>query len=327
MSYARVRCAGLLGVTGELVEIEAMLADGLPGITVTGLPDSALNEARERVRAAIANSGETWPMRRITVNLYPADLPKRGSSFDLGIALAILGGTGTLPLAALDGVLVLGELGLDGQVRPVRGVLPMVAAAARAGAVEAVVPAANAAEAALVPGIRVYAASSLAAVTAHIRGITGLPDPPPVPPPPVAGELDLSDVAGQDLGRYAVEVAAAGGHHMALFGAPGAGKTMLAQRLPSLLPGLDDEAALEVTALHSIAGVLAPGAPLVRRPPFRAPHHTASVAALVGGGSGLPRPGALSLAHRACCSWTRRPNIRATPWTRCGSRWRTGSSR
>ncbi|MDI1459466.1 YifB family Mg chelatase-like AAA ATPase [Catellatospora sp. KI3] len=298
MSYARVLCAGLDGVTGELVEVEAMLADGLPGVTVTGLPDSALNEARERVRAAITNSGETWPMRRIIINLYPADLRKRGSGFDLSMALAVLGGTGTLPLAALDGVLVLGELGLDGEVRPVRGVLPMVAAAARAGAVEAVVPTANAAEAALVPGVRVYAADSLAAVTAHIRGITALPDPPPVAGPPAAAELDLADVAGQDMGRLAVEVAAAGGHHLALFGAPGAGKTMLAQRLPSLLPRLDDGAALEVTALHSIAGVLAPGAPLVRRPPYQAPHHTASVAALVGGGSGVPRPGALSLAHR-----------------------------
>ncbi|MEV4413488.1 YifB family Mg chelatase-like AAA ATPase [Catellatospora sp. NPDC049609] len=298
MSYAKVLCAALEGATGQLVRVEADLALGLPGVVVTGLPDTALNEARERVRAAITNSGETWPQRRITVNLDPADLRKRGSGFDLSVALAILGGSGTLPLVALDGVLVLGELGLDGSVRPVRGVLPMVAAAARQGVTRAIVPLGNAAEAALVPGMQVRAADTLNRVTGFVRGRCALLDPPDVPPPATAAEPDLADVAGQELGRLGVEVAAAGGHHLALFGPPGAGKTMLAQRLPSLLPRLDDEAALEVTALHSIAGVLAPGAPLIRRPPFQAPHHTASVASLVGGGSGLARPGALSLAHR-----------------------------
>ncbi|GAB4047728.1 YifB family Mg chelatase-like AAA ATPase [Catellatospora paridis] len=298
MSYAMVLCAALEGVTGQLVRVEADLAPGLPVVVLSGLPDTALNEARERVRAAITNSGERWPQQRISINLDPADLRKRGSAFDLPIALSILGGTGTLPLAGLDDVLVLGELGLDGSVRPVRGVLPMVAAAAGQGVAKAIVPVGNAAEAALVPGMRVLAADTLGRVIGFLRGRCALLEPPEAPARTVGPEADLADVAGQELGRLGVELAAAGGHHLALFGPPGAGKTMLAQRLPSLLPQLDDEASLEVTALHSIAGMLAPGEPLLRRPPYQAPHHTASVAALVGGGSGLARPGALSLAHR-----------------------------
>ncbi|WP_155372112.1 YifB family Mg chelatase-like AAA ATPase [Catellatospora vulcania] len=298
MSYAMVLCAALEGVTGQLVRVEADLAAGLPVMVLTGLPDTALNEARERVRAAVVNSGEPWPQRRISVNLDPADLRKRGSAFDLPIALAVLGGTGTLPLAGLDDVVVLGELGLDGSVRPVRGVLPMVAAAARQGIARAIVPVGNAAEAALVPGMRVLAADRLGRVIGFLRGECALIEPPDALPQAGGPEPDLADVAGQETGRLGLEVAAAGGHHLALFGPPGAGKTMLAQRLPSLLPLLDDAASLEVTALHSIAGALAPGEPLLRRPPYQAPHHTASVPALVGGGSGLARPGALSLAHR-----------------------------
>jgi magnesium chelatase family protein len=298
MSYAKVLCASLVGVGGRLVEVEADLALGLPGVVITGLPDTALNEARERVRAAISNSGTPWPQRRITINLHPADMRKQGSAFDLPIALAVLGGTGTLPLAALDGVLVLGELGLDGSVRPVRGVLPMVATAAQHGITEAIVPLGNAAEASLVPGVRVHAADSLHRVLTFIRGEGELLRPPPAMAEPAVPGPDLAEVAGQEMGRLGVEVAAAGGHHLALFGPPGAGKTMLAQRLPSLLPRLDDAAALEVTALHSIAGTLPPGVALLRRPPYQAPHHTTSIPALVGGGSGVARPGALSLAHR-----------------------------
>ena len=193
---------------------------------------------------------------------------------------------------------MLGELGLDGAVRPVRGVLPMVAAAARAGLTRVIVPLANAREAGVVPGVTVQAVDSLHRLVAHIRDAEALLDLPPVEEAPPPAGPDLADVAGQELGRFGLEVAAAGGHHLALFGAPGAGKTMLAERLPSILPELDDDAALEVTALHSIAGVLPPDGRLVRRPPYQAPHHTASAAALVGGGSGLARPGALSLAHR-----------------------------
>ncbi|MEV4760451.1 YifB family Mg chelatase-like AAA ATPase [Micromonospora sp. NPDC049559] len=298
MSYAKVLCVGLVGVTGHLVEVEADLSPGLPAVVLSGLPDTALNEARDRVRAAVVNSGQRWPNRRITVNLLPATLPKHGSAFDLAIAAALLGGAGELPLVALDGVVLLGELGLDGAVRPVRGVLPMVAAAVRAGIDRVVVPLDNAAEAAIVPGVRVRAVDSLHRLVAFVRDGTPLLDPPtPAPrvPPPAP---DLADVAGQPLGRRALEVAAAGAHHLALIGPPGAGKTMLAERLPGILPELDDDTALEVTALHSIAGLLPPGAPLLRRPPFQAPHHSATAASLVGGGSGLARPGAVSLAHR-----------------------------
>ncbi|MGY0007860.1 YifB family Mg chelatase-like AAA ATPase [Micromonospora sp. I033] len=298
MSYAKVLCVGLVGMAGHVVEVEADLAPGLPGVVISGLPDTALHEARDRVRAAIVNSGQKWPNRRITLNLLPATLPKYGSAFDLAIAVAVLGGSGELPLVPLEATVVLGELGLDGTVRPVRGVLPMVAAAARAGFPQVVVPAGNAAEAAVIPGVRVRAVDTLHRLVAFVRDGTPLLAPPADPPTPVTGGPDLADVAGQRLGRRALEVAAAGGHHLALLGPPGAGKTMLAERLPSVLPELDDDAALEVTALHSIAGLLPPGGRLLRRPPFQAPHHTATVPALVGGGSGLARPGAVSLAHR-----------------------------
>lgn len=298
MSYAKVLCVGLVGVAGHVVEVEADLSPGLPTVVLSGLPDTALNEARDRVRAAIVNSGQTWPNRRITINLLPAALPKHGSQFDLAIAAVLLGGAGELPLAPLEGVVLLGELGLDGTVRPVRGALPMVAAAARAGIHRVVVPLANAREAAVVPGVTVKAVDHLHRLIAFIRDGDRLLDPPPATPAAAPPALDLADVSGQWLGRRALEVAAAGGHHLALLGPPGAGKTMLAERLPSLLPELDDDAALEVTALHSIAGLLPPTGQLLRRPPFQAPHHTATVASLVGGGPGLARPGALSLAHR-----------------------------
>jgi magnesium chelatase family protein len=297
MSYAKVLAVGLLGLAGHLVEVEADLAAGLPGLTLTGLPDTALSEARDRVRAALVNSGETWPNRRITVNLLPAGLPKHGSVFDLAIAVGVLAGAGELPLAPLGGVVLVGELGLDGTVRSVRGVLPGVLAAARAGLTKVVVPVANASEAALVPGMTVRATDSLRRLIDFVRGAGPLLAIPPDPPLSTVDGPDLAEVVGQDLGRRGLELAAAGGHHVMMVGPPGAGKTMLARRLPSILPPLSDEAALEVTAVHSIAGILPAGSPLVRRPPFQAPHHTASVPALVGGGSALARPGAVSLSH------------------------------
>ena len=309
----------LVGVQGHLVDVEADLGQGVPSFSLVGLPDTSLSESRDRVRAAVVNSGQPWPStRRITINLSPASLPKRGSSFDLAIAAAVLAAQSAVPPGVFDRAVLLGELGLDGRARPVRGVLPAVAAAAAAGVESVVVPAANAAEARLVPGLRVTGVRSLRELVAlarseplpeeafvdaddddhddaEARGAAGAdPDATPV----TSGEPDLRDVLGQATARFAMEVAAAGGHHVLMLGPPGAGKTMLAERLPGLLPALDSAAALEVTAVHSVAGTLPPGTPLVTRPPFQAPHHNASVPAIVGGGSSQVRPGAASLAHR-----------------------------
>jgi len=330
MALARTHSVALVGVHGHLVEVEADIANGLVGMVLVGLPDTALREARDRIRAAIVNSGEQWPQRRITVGLSPASLPKRGSGFDLAIAISVLAAAGAVRAAALAGVMFLGELGLDGQLRPVHGVLPAAVAAAAAGFHDVVVARANAQEAALVPGVRVVSAPALAALLTWMRGeppgggaavqeavqelaggtITSLSGAAPgVPGPaghgfpedPAASRspaLDLSDVLGQPVARRAAEICAAGGHHLSLLGPPGAGKTMLAERLPTILPRLGPEAALEVTSIHSVAGTLPVGCPLMTAPPFCGPHHTATKAAIVGGGSGIIRPGAASLAHR-----------------------------
>jgi magnesium chelatase family protein len=298
MSYAKALSVALVGVEGHLVEVEADIANGLPGVVIIGLPDTALSEARDRVRAAVVNAGESWPSRRITVALLPASLPKAGSAFDLAVAAAVLtaerGGSG-----ALAGTVLLGELGLDGRVRPVRGVLPAVLEAARRGMRRVVVPAANAAEARLVPDVAVVAVDSLGTT---MRLLRGRPLPPmQEPSPPVVDQNPVPDVAevlGQERGVLALTLAAAGGHHLGYFGPPGSGKTMLAERLPGLLPPLRPEEALEVTAVHSVAGMLPAGAGLISLPPYQAPHHTASAPALVGGGAGFARPGAASLAHR-----------------------------
>jgi magnesium chelatase family protein len=298
MALARTLSVALSGVTGRLIEVEADLSSGLPGLTFTGLADVSVTEARDRVRAAVLNSGLSWPAQRITVALLPADVRKNGSIFDLALALAVLGAADAVRASAVAAAAWLGELGLDGRLRPVRGVLPAVLAARDAGVVTVVVPRANAGEAALVAGIEVRAAGSLIEV---IRAVRGDGEPlalaEPAAAAPEAAGPDLADVVGQPVGRRALEIAAAGGHHLMLSGEPGAGKTMLAARLPGILPELSDADALEVTALHSVAGVLPTTVGLVRRPPMQAPHHTASMAALVGGGSGLARPGAASLAH------------------------------
>jgi magnesium chelatase family protein len=298
VTLARTWSVGLAGVHGAMVEVEVDMAAGVPHVALVGLPDAVVRQSVDRVRAAVVNAGASFPQRRITIGLSPAAMPKQGSGFDLALAAAILAASGTVPQESIDRLVLLGELGLDGSVRGIRGVLPAVLAAARAGHRQVVVPAANAEEAALADRVEVLTARTLGEVLAHLAGRERLPRhvrgplPEPAPPP------DLGDVVGQAAGRRAVEVAAAGGHHLFLAGPPGAGKTMLAERLPGLLPPLDEEAALEVTAIHSVAGTLPPGAPLVTRPTFEAPHHSATMAALIGGGSGQIRPGALCRAHR-----------------------------
>ncbi|QAY70550.1 YifB family Mg chelatase-like AAA ATPase [Xylanimonas protaetiae] len=303
MTLGTTAAVALVGLSGHVVEVQAQLAWSVPGFVLVGLPDTALSESRDRVRAAVLSSRIDWPNRKITVNLSPASLPKRGSSFDLAIAVAVLAGAGAIPAAGLDRVVHLGELGLDGRLQPVRGVLPMVASAVAAGFGDVVVPTADVAEASLVPGARVRGATTLADVVAlHGGEPPFVPDVEPVRPTRAGVEGrppgDLADVLGQDVPRLALEIAAAGGHHLLFTGPPGAGKTMLASRLPGILPDLSEAEAVEVTSVHSVAGTFDPGAGLMTRPPYEDPHHTATAASVVGGGSGLPRPGAASRAHR-----------------------------
>jgi len=299
MSLASAWAVALHGVDGVLVEIEAHIGPGLPGLQMVGLPDTALSEARDRVRAAVLNSGERWPPRRMTLALSPATLPKGGSSYDLALACALLAADRRIPAERLHGLVLIGELALDGRLRQVRGVLPAVLAARQVGIGQVVVPTASLAEASLVDGVQVHGATCLRDVLSWLRNpAAGLACPGPLRPAPPSTVPDLGDVLEQGDARWAVEVAAAGGHHLLLTGPPGTGKTMLAQRMVGLLPALTDREALEVTAVHSVAGLLAPETPLITVPPFVAPHHTSSVAALVGGGSGLAKPGAVSRAHR-----------------------------
>jgi magnesium chelatase family protein len=288
----------LTGVQGHVVRVEVDAAAGIPGMTVVGLPDTAVREARDRVRSAISNSGATWKSCKVTVSLSPASVRKRGSGFDLALACACLAAFDAVPHDALGKWVLIGELGLDGSVRPVRGVLPMVLAAVRAGRSQLLVAEASGGEAALVPGAEVAVVDSLGEAVDVLRGEVAARWADAVTPhSQVDEELDLRDVNGQQTPRFAVEVAAAGGHHLLMHGAPGAGKSLLAERLPSLLPALSEDEILEVTAIHSVYGALRPERPMVVRPPFQAPHHTATAVALVGGGTGIARPGAVSLAH------------------------------
>ncbi|EHK87298.1 YifB family Mg chelatase-like AAA ATPase [Saccharomonospora azurea] len=298
MALARSWSIALLGIEGRSVEIEADIGAGMPGTKLVGLPDPGLREAKDRVRAAVRNSRHTWPDTNVTLGLSPANLPKVGSSYDLGIAVAVLAASGAVPAGELPGTVMLGELALDGRLRPVPGVLPALLAARRLGHRRAVVPVECVPEAALVDGVEVLGAAALADVLAWLRGEAELVRPEAVEVPDSQHVPDLVDVVGQPEARWALEVAAAGGHHILLTGPPGIGKTMLASRLPGLLPPLSRAEALEVAAVRSVDGSLRRSTPLELVPPFVAPHHSISAAALVGGGSGLAVPGAISKAHR-----------------------------
>lgn len=298
MTLGRTQSVALLGLTGSMVDVEVDIADGLPGFSLLGLPDAALSESRDRVRAALTNCHEAWPNRKVTVSLSPAWLPKSGSGFDLSIAIALLIASQSLPQLPFSQTLVLGELALDGKIRAVNGVLPSLIAAYKAGIHRAIVPSANRAEAALMNSMEILTFSSLHDVLSWARtGLAPQVQELELDIDSTSQQLDFSDVAGQTKARRAAEIAASGGHHLLLIGPPGAGKTMIASRIPTILPELDIEQALEVTAVHSIAGGLGNRSPMSRLAPIISPHHTASRVALVGGGSHIIKPGACSLAH------------------------------
>ena len=297
---ARTLGYGLSGVSGFAVKVEVYAANGLPALEIIGLPDASVKESRDRVSAAIVHSGFTMPIARLTINLAPADMRKEGPAFDLPIAVAVLMASGQLEDMDLTKTLLLGELSLDGTLQPVRGALPMVISASEAGICDVILPEGNAEEVACIQGVRVHPARSLGAVIRHLRGR----EPIPAQPQRAYTEIlqsahplvDLSQVQGQLGARRALEIAAAGGHNMLMIGVPGSGKTMLARCLPGILPPMSFEEALETTRIHSIAGKLLPGSGLMATRPFCTPHHSASVASLIGGGA-TARPGEVSLAH------------------------------
>jgi magnesium chelatase family protein len=292
--------ATVLGVDGVPVRVEADVAFGLPSLTIVGLAGSAVQEARERVRSALRNCGFEVPARRITVNLAPADLPKEGTGYDLAIAVAILGASGQLGSAPVRSCAMVGELALDGSLRPVPGMLALAAAVRVAGVNEVVVPATSTREAATVRGITVVGAASLGDAVAHLVGLRPLPSALPTPLPewiPPVGTPDLADVIGQPVARRALEIAVAGRHSLALTGPPGIGKTLILRCGEGLLPPLEEDEAVEVSRIHSVAGLVDRRNPVIRQRPFRAPHHTVSTQGLVGGGTRV-RPGEASLAHR-----------------------------
>lgn len=296
---ARVFSCAIIGLDGVIVEVEVDIGRGLPGITIVGLPDTAVQESRERVQSAIKNAGLPFPRKRIIVNMAPASVRKEGPAYDLPIAMGILVMSGVIPQEAVEKALVIGELSLDGSVRHVRGVLPMAAVARELGYHNILVPEADAPEAALIPELEVIPVRDLASLVAHLRGDETIHPQPYTEPEtiPITTQTDFSEIKGQEHVKRALEVAAAGGHNLLMIGPPGSGKTLLARAVPGILPRMTIDEALDVTRIYSIADQLPPDIPLLRQRPFRAPHHTISHAGLVGGGN-WPSPGEISLAHR-----------------------------